>query len=97
MRLLFQERGGDMCNQEEAVGAITALSAEFISALVLEETKRRRAKYESYRTRSNGTSELIKARIIEEDQGGKIHGWDKSCLCLCKGNYGFKPKNRDLR
>lgn len=33
-----------MCNQEEAVGAITALSAEFISALVLEEKKRRRAK-----------------------------------------------------
>lgn len=30
-----------MCNQEEAVGAITALSAEFISALVLEEKKRR--------------------------------------------------------
>jgi hypothetical protein len=48
-----------MCNQEEAVGAITALSAEFISALVLEEKKRRRAKYESYRTRSNGTSELL--------------------------------------
>ncbi|GJX91653.1 hypothetical protein Tco_0344979, partial [Tanacetum coccineum] len=39
--LLFQERGGDMCKQEEAVGAITALSAEFISALVLEEKKRR--------------------------------------------------------
>ncbi|GJW91285.1 hypothetical protein Tco_0168838, partial [Tanacetum coccineum] len=45
------EVGGDMCKQEEAVGAITALSAEFISALVLKEKKRRRAKYESYRMR----------------------------------------------
>ncbi len=32
-----------MCNQEEAVGAITALSGEFISAVVLEEKKGRRA------------------------------------------------------
>ncbi|KAK7325684.1 hypothetical protein VNO80_33950 [Phaseolus coccineus] len=28
--------------------------------------------------------ELIKARILEEDQGGKIPGWDKYGLCLCK-------------
>ena len=34
------------------------------------------------------TSELIKARTLEEDQGGQIPrrgGWDKSGLCLCKG------------
>jgi len=79
----FSLEGGDMCNQEKAVGAITTLSAQFISALVLEEKKRCPAAYESYRTRSNGTSELIKARIILEDRGGQIHGWDKSCLCLC--------------
>jgi len=33
---------------------------------------------------TGSTSELIKARILEEDQGGQIPGWDKYGLCLCK-------------
>ncbi|KAI5409130.1 hypothetical protein KIW84_054799 [Lathyrus oleraceus] len=39
----------------------------------------------------DGTSELIKARILEEDQGGQIPGWDKSGLCLCKGKRNDLP------
>ncbi|WVZ26891.1 hypothetical protein V8G54_000188 (mitochondrion) [Vigna mungo] len=45
-------------------------------------------------------TELIKARILEEDQGGKIPGWDKYGLCLCKvkrkettGDYPFFSSN----
>jgi len=35
----FSSGAADMCNQEEVVRVITGLSAEFISALVLEEKK----------------------------------------------------------